>query len=284
MRRARSSSRSWPRSLVAPVARAWTWPVGGPVLQPFVFDPAHPYAAGEHRGIDIGARRGGRCVRPAAGTVTFAGTVPSSGRELTITTPDGFAVTLTHLGAIAVAEGAAVAEGTAVGDDRAERRRPRSPSRTSISACGVAAEAQGYLDPARPPARTRCAAGQPDPGPRRHPPPRRCRAPAPVAAPAAPSAPAGRSSRGSAPVSGLRRRRSEPGGGRARPAVSGAVAADSQPASARGGLTVRGAAPKRASVVHETGPRVERPLPRIIETPRHGGLEAGRSGPVGSAF
>ena len=39
--------------LVAPVARAWTWPVGGPVLQPFSFDPAHPYAAGEHRGIDI---------------------------------------------------------------------------------------------------------------------------------------------------------------------------------------------------------------------------------------
>jgi hypothetical protein len=28
--------------LVAPVARAWTWPVGGPVLQPFSFDPAHP--------------------------------------------------------------------------------------------------------------------------------------------------------------------------------------------------------------------------------------------------
>ena len=29
----------------APVAGAWTWPADGPVLQPFVFDPAHPYAA-----------------------------------------------------------------------------------------------------------------------------------------------------------------------------------------------------------------------------------------------
>src|ERR671931_386280 len=39
----------------APLAGAWTWPPDGPVLQPFVFDPAHPYAAGQHRGIDIGA-------------------------------------------------------------------------------------------------------------------------------------------------------------------------------------------------------------------------------------
>ena len=49
--------------LVAPVAGAWTWPAGGPVLQPFVFDPAHPYAAGEHRGIDIAADAGRRGAR-----------------------------------------------------------------------------------------------------------------------------------------------------------------------------------------------------------------------------
>ena len=101
--------------LVAPVARAWTWPVGGPVLQPFSFDPAHPYAAGEHRGVDIAADAGEAVLAPAAGTVTFSGTVPGSGRALTITTGDGLAVTLTHLGSIVVAAGAAVAEGQPVG-------------------------------------------------------------------------------------------------------------------------------------------------------------------------
>ena len=30
-------------------ASAWTWPASGSVLLPFSFDPAHPYAAGQHR-------------------------------------------------------------------------------------------------------------------------------------------------------------------------------------------------------------------------------------------
>ena len=38
--------------VLAPAARAWTWPVDGAVLQPFVFDRSHPYAAGQHRGVD----------------------------------------------------------------------------------------------------------------------------------------------------------------------------------------------------------------------------------------
>src|SRR2546428_8827313 len=85
----------------APVAGAWTWPANGPVLQQFVFDPARPYAAGQHRGIDIGAPPGAPVVAPAAGTVTFAGTVPTSGKSVTIATSDGYVVTLTHLGPIA---------------------------------------------------------------------------------------------------------------------------------------------------------------------------------------
>jgi hypothetical protein len=99
-----------------PVAHAWTRPVQGPVLQPFAYDESHPYAAGQHRGIDIGADGAGETVlAPAAGTVSFAGTVPTSGRSLTIETPDGYSVTLTHLGSTAVAKGAVVAEGDEVG-------------------------------------------------------------------------------------------------------------------------------------------------------------------------
>ena len=86
----------------APSGAAWTWPAPGPVLQPFLFDPAHPYAAGQHRGIAIGGDPGATVLAPAAGTITFAGTVPSSGKSVTITTLDRYAVTLTHLGAIAV--------------------------------------------------------------------------------------------------------------------------------------------------------------------------------------
>ncbi|HEY7420464.1 MAG TPA: peptidoglycan DD-metalloendopeptidase family protein [Gaiellaceae bacterium] len=99
-----------------PAAYAWSWPVRGPVVQPFTYDEAHPYAAGQHRGVDIGADATDETVvAPAAGTVSFAGTVPTSGRSLTIETADGYSVTLTHLGSIAVAKGATVAEQDAVG-------------------------------------------------------------------------------------------------------------------------------------------------------------------------
>jgi hypothetical protein len=63
----------------APVARAWTWPVRGPVVQGFSFDKEHPYAAGQRRGIDIGSSGGIPVLAPASGTVTFAGVMPESG-------------------------------------------------------------------------------------------------------------------------------------------------------------------------------------------------------------
>ena len=88
----------------------------GPVINPFAYDEAHPYAAGQHRGIDIGADSAGTAVvAPAAGTVTFAGTVPTNGKSVTIETADGYSVTLTHLGSITVAKGATVAEQDTVG-------------------------------------------------------------------------------------------------------------------------------------------------------------------------
>ena len=120
---------------LVPAASAWTWPAGGAVLQPFVFDPAHPYAAGQHRGIDIGGDPGSSVLAPAAGTVTFAGSVPSSGRSVTIETADGYSVTLTHLGTVAVAKGDAVAEGAgSARSGRAATPRSRLPTCTSASA------------------------------------------------------------------------------------------------------------------------------------------------------
>ena len=132
--------------LWVPSAAAWTWPVSGPVLQGFSFDPAHPYAGGVHRGIDVGGDPGAPVLAPAAGIVSFAGTVPTSGKSVTIDTADGLSVTLTHLGSIAVAKNAAVAEGAVVGTV--------GPSGTPeldvpYVHLGIrsAADPQGYLDP-----------------------------------------------------------------------------------------------------------------------------------------
>src|SRR5262245_51992444 len=97
----------------APAATAWTWPADGPVLQGFALG-ADPYAAGQHRGIDIGGTSGDPVRAPAAGRVSYAGTLPHYGRSLTIRTDDGWVVTLLHLGTLAVARGAVVSEGQTV--------------------------------------------------------------------------------------------------------------------------------------------------------------------------
>jgi len=104
-------------AFVLPVsaAQAWTWPVDGPVLRPFSFDRAHPYAAGQHRGLDLGAAAGANVRAPADGVVSFAGTVPTGGKTVSIETPSGYTATLVHLGSIEVVRGARVGEGAVVG-------------------------------------------------------------------------------------------------------------------------------------------------------------------------
>jgi Peptidase family M23 len=127
-------------------AGAWTWPVQGPVLQTFSFDRAHPYAAGQHRGVAIGAGEGVAVLAPASGVVTFAGTVPTSGKTITIETPSGLAVSLTHLGSIDVARNANVDEGATVGTVGASGTPEFDVPYVHL---GVreAANDQGYLDP-----------------------------------------------------------------------------------------------------------------------------------------
>ncbi|HEX3057301.1 MAG TPA: M23 family metallopeptidase [Gaiellaceae bacterium] len=132
--------------LWAPGAYAWSWPVQGPVLLGFSFDPGQPYAGGQHRGIDIGAPTGTSVAAPASGTVTFAGSVPTSGRSVTIATPDGYSVTLTHLGSIGVAKGASVGEGAAVGTV-GPSGTPELDVPYVYMGVRVTADAQGYLDP-----------------------------------------------------------------------------------------------------------------------------------------
>ncbi len=100
-------------ALSAP-AGAWTWPADGAVLRPFALG-SDPYAGGQHRGVDVAGPEGSAIRAPAAGTVTFAGSLPTHGRGVTIQTADGYAVTLVHLGTIGVEKGASVDEGSSIG-------------------------------------------------------------------------------------------------------------------------------------------------------------------------
>ena len=126
-------------------ASAWTWPVEGPVMQPFSFG-GDPYAGGQHRGIDVGAASNAPVRAPAAGLVSFAGSVPRGGLTVTIRTGDGYAVTLVHLGTVAVGKGQQVLEGDVVGavgpSGEAEQRSPYVHL-----GIRVAADEHGYVDP-----------------------------------------------------------------------------------------------------------------------------------------
>ena len=122
-------------ALFAPApALGWSWPVSGSVLTGFAFDRAHPYAAGQHRGIDIGAAEGVAVSAPVSGTVSFAGSVPSSGRTISIETSDGYSVTLVHLGSYSVRRGQQVAEHDVVG---------------TVGSAGADAELPGAVRPSR---------------------------------------------------------------------------------------------------------------------------------------
>ena len=62
--------------LLVPSASAWTWPADGPVLRAFSFSAGDPYAAGQHRGIDVAGESGASVPAPAGGTISFAGPAP----------------------------------------------------------------------------------------------------------------------------------------------------------------------------------------------------------------
>jgi hypothetical protein len=129
----------------APPALAWTWPADGPVLRPFVLGD-DPYAAAQHRGVDIAAPSGALLRAPASGAVSFAGTVPGGGRAVTIQTADGYSITLVHLGSIGVQRGQVLAEGAGLGSAgrSGEAEHPEPYVHLGVR---VSADPQGYLDP-----------------------------------------------------------------------------------------------------------------------------------------
>jgi hypothetical protein len=116
--------------------------------------------------------------------VRFAGTVPGGGRTVTLFTDDGYAVTLLHLGAIAVARSTPVAEGATVGTIGPSGDAEHEQGYVHLGV-RVAEDPNGYLDPlaflpAREVAPPSASDPPDDPEPRVEPAP----APTPITAPA----------------------------------------------------------------------------------------------------
>jgi hypothetical protein len=129
--------------LAAPAA-SWTWPVDGQVIRAFSLGD-DPYAGGQHRGVDIAGDSGSGVRAPAAGTVSFAGTVPGNGRTITIRSADGYAITLVGLGSIGVAKNAVVNEGETVGTVAAAPD-DATPANVHLG-IRIATDPEGYIDP-----------------------------------------------------------------------------------------------------------------------------------------
>lgn len=107
----------------ADAAAAWTWPVVGQVVTPYR-NGGDPYAAGQHRGIDVAAPVGTRVVAAAGGTVRFAGVAGSSGLTVSIRTTDArWDMSYLHLATATVHEGDRVVAGARVGTVGTSGRR-----------------------------------------------------------------------------------------------------------------------------------------------------------------
>jgi hypothetical protein len=101
-------------AVAAPAQAAWTWPLQGELITGYL-NGDDPYAAGQHRGIDIAGALGAPVVAAAGGEVRFAGVAGSSGLTVSVRTDDGFDTSYLHLGAAHVRAGERVSAGQRLG-------------------------------------------------------------------------------------------------------------------------------------------------------------------------
>ena len=144
----------------ASTASAWTWPIEGYVVRAFMLGD-DPYAAGQHRGIDVAAGLGASVRAPIGGLVSFRGFVPSGGLTLTIETDEGHSVTLQQLAAISVAKGARVVEGATIGTVGASLDAVTTRPHVHLG-IRASADRHGYIDPLTFLAEPRGSAGAAD--------------------------------------------------------------------------------------------------------------------------
>jgi hypothetical protein len=99
--------------LAAPAGATWRPPVAGGLTRPFAVTTS-PFAAGQHRGIDLRAAPGTPVRAPCGGRVVFAGRAGTSGGVVTLRC-GRWRVTHLPLATITVHAGTSVGPGTRLG-------------------------------------------------------------------------------------------------------------------------------------------------------------------------
>lgn len=102
---------------------AWPWPLLGEVITSYK-NGSDPYAAGQHRGLDIAAPAGSPVLAIVGGRVTFSGKLPDGGETVTVASSDGaWLVSVLQLSERAVSRGASVQPGDRLGSVGTTGRR-----------------------------------------------------------------------------------------------------------------------------------------------------------------
>lgn len=129
-------------------ADTWTWPVEGEVLSQYRYG-GDPFAAEQHRGIDVAAPVGETVRAATDGTVTFAGTAGDSGLTVAVRTADGrFDTSYLHLDSLSVGEGDVVSEGAELGTAGTTGQRSTAAAHVHFGV-RVAGSDDAYRDPLR---------------------------------------------------------------------------------------------------------------------------------------
>lgn len=129
----------------AGMSKAWPWPLIGEIATAYR-NGSDPYAAGQHRGVDIAAPVGTPARAVASGTIVFSGKLPDGGNTVTLRTADGeHLVSYLHLLERAVRRGASVSVGETLGTVGMTGKRSIEPSHLHLGV-RIAATRQ-YVDP-----------------------------------------------------------------------------------------------------------------------------------------
>lgn len=124
---------------------AWPWPVLGEVITPYI-NGNDPYAAGQHRGLDIAAPVGEPVLAIVDGRVSFTGRLPDGGLTVTVRGDNGrWLVSNLHLSASTVSAGEHVRAGDLLG--RVGTSGRRSAVRPHLHLGVRRAADRAYVDP-----------------------------------------------------------------------------------------------------------------------------------------
>lgn len=129
----------------AAAAGSWSWPVSGDVITPYK-NGSDPYAAGQHRGIDIASPVGSAVHASVGGNVTYAGHLPDGGITATVKSGDGrYLVSYLHMSQVDVKKGDSVSEGQTLGSVGTTGKRSATQPHLHLSVRLVSSGE--YIDP-----------------------------------------------------------------------------------------------------------------------------------------